>query len=113
MPRVNAATDGGFSQGDFADTGYEDVAAYLSSFPNVHFYKGFFPDSAIGKEPEKQNYRFVHLDLGYLIIHLQQAWIFLPATGGTEGTIVSQDYLQPDLFPGVKKALDDFFWRYS
>ena len=35
----------------------EEVVAYLSAFPNVHYYKGFFPDSATGKEPEKQSYR--------------------------------------------------------
>jgi O-methyltransferase len=107
MPRVNAATDGSFAQGDFADTGYEDVAAYLSSFPNVHFFKGFFPDSAIGKEPEKQSYRFVHLDLDIYESTCKALDFFYPRMV-SGGTIVSHDYSNLTV-PGVKKAFDDFF----
>ena len=107
MPRVNAATDGGFSQGDFADTGYEDVVAYLSPFPNVHFYKGFFPDSALGKEPEKQSYRFVHLDLD-IYESTRKALDFFYPRMVSGGTIVSHDYSNLTV-PGVKKAFDDFF----
>jgi O-methyltransferase len=107
MPGVNATTDGGFSQGDFADTRYEDVVAYLSPFPNVHFYKGFFPDSAIGKEPEKQTYRFVHLDLDiYESTHKALDFFYPRMVSG--GVIVSHDYSNLTV-PGVRKAVDDFF----
>jgi O-methyltransferase len=107
MPTVNATTDGGFSQGDFADTRYEEVVAHLSSFPNVHFYKGFFPDSAIGKEPEKQSYRFVHLDLDiYESTHKALEFFYPRVVSG--GVIVSHDYSHLTV-PGVKKAFHDFF----
>lgn len=107
MPKVNAATDGRFSQGNFADTGYEDVAAYLSAFPNVRFYKGFFPDSAIGKEPEKQTYRFVHLDLDIYESTSKSLDFFYPRMV-SGGIIVSHDYSNLKV-PAVKKAFHDFF----
>jgi O-methyltransferase len=107
MPGVNAATDGGFSKGDFADTRYEEVVAYLSAFPNVHFYKGFFPDSAIGKEPEKQSYRFVHLDLDIYESTYKSLDFFHPRMV-SGGLMVSHDYSNLTA-PGVKKAFDDFF----
>jgi hypothetical protein len=107
MPRVNATVDGGFSQGDFADTRYEEVVAHLSAFKNVHFYKGFFPDSALGKEPEKQNYRFVHLDMDIYESTLKGLEFFYPRTV-PGGMIVSHDYSNLTV-PGVKKAFADFF----
>lgn len=107
MPRVNKATDGHFSQGNFADTGYESVAAYLYSFTNVHFYKGFFPDSAIGKEPEKQSYRFVHLDLDIYESTFNALGFFYPRMV-SGGIIVSHDYSNLNV-PAVKKAFHDFF----
>ena len=107
MPGVNRATDGVFAKGDFADTQYEEVAAYLSAFSHVHFYKGFFPDSAIGKEPEQQHYRFVHLDLDIYESTFKALGFFYPRMV-VGGLIVSHDYACLDA-PGVKKAFDDFF----
>ena len=107
MPKVNAATDGRFSEGNFADTGYEGVVAYLSPFPSVHFYKGYFPDSAVGKEPEKQSYRFVHLDLDIYESTFKALDFFYPRTV-PGGIIVSHDYSNLKV-PAVKKAFQDFF----
>ena len=107
MPKVNAVTDGSFARGDFADTRYEEVAAYLSAFPNVHLYKGFFPDSAIGKEPGQQHYRFVHLDLDiYESTYKALDFFYLRMVPG--GVIVSHDYGCVGA-PGVKQAFDEFF----
>ncbi len=107
MPQTNAATDGGFRTGDFADTAYEDVANYLSRFPNVHIYKGIFPDSAVGKEPANQQYRFVHLDLDICESTYKSLEFFYPRMV-TGGIIVSHDYSRLCV-PGVKKAFTDFF----
>ncbi len=107
MPTVNKSTDGAFSAGDFADTGYEDVVAYLAAFPNLHFYKGFFPDSAVGKEPEQQQFRFVHLDLDIFESTLQALAFFYPRMV-RGGVILSHDYNQC-YAPGVKKAFHEFF----
>jgi O-methyltransferase len=107
MPKVNAATDGRFAQGDFADTRYEEVVAYLSAYRNVHFYKGFFPDSARGREPEKQNFRFVHLDMDIYESTYKALEFFHPRMV-SGGMIVSHDY-SCTRAPGVKKAFDDFF----
>jgi hypothetical protein len=107
MPEVNPATDGNFSEGIFSDTRYEEVVAYLSAYPNVHFYKGYFPDSAIGQEPEKQSYRFVHLDLDIYESTYRALGFFYPRVV-SGGLIVSHDYWCLEA-PGVKKAFDDFF----
>jgi hypothetical protein len=107
MPQVNKNSDGAFSTGDFADTGYEDVRAFLSGFSGVHIFKGFFPDSAIGQEPERQQYRFVHLDLDIYESTFKALSFFYPRmTAG--GVILSHDYNQLAA-PGVKKAFHDFF----
>ena len=107
MPQTNAATDGGFRTGDFADTGFEDVKNYLSRFPNVHIYKGIFPDSAVGKEPANQQYRFVHLDLDIYESTFKSLEFFYPRVVAG-GIIVSHDYSNLTV-PGVKKAFTDFF----
>lgn len=107
MPRVNAAVDARWAKGDFRETGYEDVVAYLAAFPNVHCYKGIFPDSAIGQEPEKQRYRFVHLDVDiHESTHRALQFFYPRLVSG--GMIVSHDYSALPA-PGVKKAFDDFF----
>ncbi len=107
MPQVNVATDGAFSAGDFSDTGYDDVVAYLAEFPKVHFFKGFFPQSALGKEPERQQYRFVHLDLD-IFESTSQALAFFYPRMVPGGIILSHDYGQASA-PGVKKAFREFF----
>jgi O-methyltransferase len=107
MPKVNVAIDGRWAEGDLSETRYEEIVSYLSAFPNVHVYKGFFPDSAIGQEPEKQSYRFVHLDLDIYESTNQALQFFYPRMV-SGGMIVSHDYSAlPTL--GVKKAFDDFF----
>lgn len=107
MPRVNAKTDGVFSTGDFHDTNRDEVAAYLSRFENVRIYEGFFPESAIGKEPERQMYRFVHLDLDIYESTVKALDFFYPRLV-PGGLLVSHDYSSLSA-PGVKKAFGEFF----
>jgi hypothetical protein len=107
MPKVNAALDGRWAQGDFRETRFEEVVAYLSAFPEVHIYKGIFPNSAIGQEPEKQSYRFVHLDVDIYESTYQALKFFYPRLV-SGGMIVSHDYSALPA-PGVRKAFDDFF----
>jgi len=107
MPTTNAATDGGFSAGDFADTSLDDVRSYLNRYSGVHFYKGFFPDSVHGQEPEKLAYRLVHLDVDIKESTLSCLKFFYPRML-QGGAIVSHDYGQLSA-PGVKLAFDEFF----
>ena len=107
LPKANQTMDGGFQEGGFGDTSRDDVAQYLAEFPEVHLYKGFFPDSAKGKEPETKTYRFVHLDLDLYESTLNALGFFYPRmTPG--GVIVSHDYNCLGV-PGVAKAFHEFF----
>jgi hypothetical protein len=107
MPEVDAKRDGVFSKGDFADTQYNEVVSYLSGYKNVHAYKGFFPESAVDKEPEQQTYRFVHLDMDIYDSTIQALRFFYPRM--VRGALlVSHDYNRLDA-PGVKRAFNEFF----
>lgn len=107
MPKVNPAVDARWAEGDFWETRYEEVVTYLSAFPNVHCYKGIFPDSAIGQAPEKQSYRFVHLDVDiHESTHRALQFFYPRLVSG--GMIISHDYSALPA-PGVKKAFDEFF----
>lgn len=107
MPTVNKSVDGVFNTGDFADTSLEGVKAYLSDFPNVHLFKGFFPDSAIGKEPESLQYRFVHLDVDIYESTIKSLEFFYPRMV-KGGILISHDYGKTAA-PGVAKAFGEFF----
>jgi O-methyltransferase len=107
MPKTNANTDGGFSAGDFADTSLENVRAYLSGYSDLHFHKGFFPDSASGGEAENLQYRLVHLDVDIRESTFNSLKFFYPRML-RGGVIVSHDYGQLTA-PGVKLAYDEFF----
>ncbi len=107
MPQTNAATDGNFATGDFADTSLEDVRRYLSGYSDIHFHKGFFPASAIGSAAENLQYRLAHLDVDIRESTLGCLEFFYPRML-RGGVILSHDYGQLSA-PGVKSAFDDFF----
>jgi O-methyltransferase len=107
MPTVNKSTDGVFNTGDFADTSLEDVRSYLAKFPNVSLYRGFFPDSALGKQPEALSYRFVHLDVDIYESTLKALQFFYPRMV-KGGIIISHDYGKI-VAPGVAQAFHEFF----
>jgi O-methyltransferase len=83
------------------------VNDYLRDFPNVHYYQGFFPASALGQEPERQSYRLVHLDLDLYQSTRAGLEFFYPRMV-RGGLIVSHDY-NAVTAPGVRKAFHEFF----
>jgi O-methyltransferase len=70
----------------------------------VHIVAGFFPESAKQNAPDRVCFAYVDFDL-YRPIH--DALEFVDQRMQKEGTIVVDDYGHP-LFPGVRKAVDDF-----
>jgi len=107
LPPVDKKIDPGFGTGQFSETSLELVKDYLKAYPNVHFYPGFFPASAQGQEPERQSYRFVHLDLD-LYQSTFDALGFFYSKMVRGGIIVSHDYNNVNA-GGVKRAFHEFF----
>jgi O-methyltransferase len=98
--------------GNFLDTSPEFVARYVGDGTppaNVHTVKGWFPESFKGLED--RSWRFIHLDMD----------LYEPTRAGLEilwprvvpgGVMVFHDYENLS-FPGVKKAVDDYFDRHG
>lgn len=80
----------------------ESVQAFLEGFPNVHFHKGLFPDSAA--DVPDQKYAFVHLDVDLYESTLAGLKYFYPKMI-TGGVILSHDY---SILAGVKQAFTEF-----
>lgn len=83
-------------------TSVESVREFLDGHPNVHFHKGFFPDSTAGLE--EKPYCFVHLDVDLFESTLAALEYFYPKMV-PGGVILSHDY---SILVGVKKAFDEF-----
>lgn len=91
-----------FHSGQFASS-FEKVQAYLSSHPEIHFYKGLFPSTATPVESEK--FSFIHIDVDLYETTLACLNFFYPRM--TKGAIlISHDYIWAD---GVRKAFEEFF----
>jgi len=82
----------------------ESVSAYLSTYKNVHFVKGFFPDSATGIIPEDVQFAFVHLDVDLYESTIKSLEYVLPRLI-SGGIVLSHDY---SLLAGVKAAFHEF-----
>jgi hypothetical protein len=94
--------DGAFCEGQYQSS-LEDVQQYLSLYKNLHFYKGFFPDTA---DPVKdRSFSFVHLDVDLYESTLSALEFFWPRMVDG-GAILSHDY---STAKGVKMAFDEFF----
>ena len=107
LPQGTLNEDPGFGAGQFSETSLEQVSAYLKAFKNVHIYKGLFPASVSGQDPEQQRYRLVHLDLDLYQSTLDALSFFYPRMA-KGGVIVSHDY-NYRRGVGVKKAFKEFF----
>jgi O-methyltransferase len=83
--------------------GLESVQEYLQGYPNLHYHKGVFPESARSM-PEK-TYAFVHFDVDLYEGTLGCLEYFYPRMA-RGGVLLSHDY---DWASGVRKAFDDFF----
>lgn len=81
----------------------EEVQEYLKKFPNVHFHKGLFPDSA--KDVPEQQYSFAHFDVDLYEGTKACLQYFYPRMI-PGGIMISHDY---GLLAGVEKAFDEFF----
>jgi O-methyltransferase len=90
-----------FWEGQFAAT-QESVQRYLGRYPNVHFYKGLFPETA---DPIMDlKFCFVHLDVDFYEATRAGLEIFYPRMV-PGGVLMSHDYNAA----GVHRAIDEFF----
>ncbi len=94
--------DRAFHKGQYACS-LETVKNYLAGFPNVYFYKGYFPRTS--GPVEGRRFSFVHLDVDLYESTTQALQFFYPRLSAG-GLIVSHDYVE---FEGVRQAFDEFF----
>jgi len=91
-----------FYEGKFSAS-YDDVKKYLSTDPNVSFYKGIFPATS---DPIKdKTFSMVNLDVD-TYESTKQCLEFFYSRMSPGGILLSHDYITA---PGVKKAFDNFF----
>ena len=90
-----------FTEGQYG-ADLEDVRAYLSAYPNVHLYKGFFP--ATSGPIASKKFAFVHLDVD-LYESTKASLEFFYSRMSPGGVLLSHDYMTAE---GVKKAFDEF-----
>ena len=101
LPAASAA-DGPVHREKQYDTSIERVQEFLQGYANVHFHKGFFPDSAAGlQEP---TYCFVHADVDLYASTKACLEYFYPRLI-PGGILISHDY---SILAGVKQAFTEF-----
>lgn len=101
LPAVDAIDDR-FEKGQYAAP-LEEVQRTLAGYPNLHFYKGVFPDTA-GPVADR-TFSFVHLDVDTHRSTLACLEFFYPRLS-PGAVLISHDYANA---AGVRKAFDDFF----
>lgn len=103
LPDLSGADDSKkFQKGQFRAL-FESVKDYLQKYPDVYFYKGYFPSTA---EPVKnKTFAFVNIDVDIYESTLSCLEFFYPRMN-RGGVILSHDYVNA---AGVRKAFDDFF----
>jgi O-methyltransferase len=91
----------------FKDTSIDYVRNFIGSNDKVIYCKGYFPDTTL-YVPIETTFAFVHLDPD----------LYQPTKAGCEffyprlskgGVMIIHDYYSGN-WPGVTKAVDDFFW---
>jgi hypothetical protein len=101
LPKSSEADRGVHRERQYACS-LESVQDYLKSYPNVHFYKGIFPDSAAGME--ERQYCFAHFDVDlYEGTRACLEYFYPRMIPG--GVMLSHDY---SILAGVRKAFDEF-----
>ena len=80
----------------------ESAQHYLQQYPNVHFYKGYFPQTT--SQLNGQAYSFVHLDVDLYESTLACLNYFYPRMQ-RGGVMLSHDY---SILAGVRGAFDEF-----
>jgi hypothetical protein len=81
----------------------ESIQKYLDGIPNLHYYKGFCPDSVRGKLDDTR-FAFVHLDVDLYKSTLDCLEYFWPRMN-PGGVILSHDY---SVLEGVRQAFTEF-----
>jgi hypothetical protein len=102
LPQETAA-DERYQGGSFVSS-FEETQNYLKAYPNVHFHKGFFPDTAAGLE--NLRFSFVHLDGDLYESTLNGLKWFYPRMN-RGAMLISHDYYDPK--DGAGKAFEEFF----
>ena len=102
LPRACAA-DGRVHRKHQYTCSLDSVREYLSSYPNVHFAKGLFPDTA-GLIEEKR-FCFAHFDVDLYESTKGCLEFFYPRME-PGGVMISHDY---SLLAGVRQAFGEFF----
>lgn len=89
----------------FSDTSLEAVTRFVAATnQNVHFHKGFFPES-IPASLGDETFAFVHLDADLYAPIWQGLQFFYPRMA-RRGILVVHDY---NSWPGARSAVDEFF----
>jgi O-methyltransferase len=103
LPQVDTNIDAKrFSTGQYA-TSFDAVKKYLSLYPRVHLYEGFFPQTA---GPIKNTrFSFVHLDVD-IYQSTKDSLEFFYTRMEKGGVILSHDYGTAE---GVRRAFAEFF----
>ncbi len=101
LPEVGKS-DPEFGKGGFASS-FEKVQSYLSSFANVSYHVGLFPETANGLEHLR--FSFVHLDVDLYSSTLSGLTWFYPRLN-RGAVLVSHDYVNA---LGVRQAFEEFF----
>jgi O-methyltransferase len=94
--------DSCFGAGQYAAS-FEAVRSYLAKFPNVHIYKGLFPDTSAPIADKR--FSFVHLDVDLYQPTRDSLEFFYPRLN-SGGMFLIHDYLWAE---GVRKAVREFF----
>jgi hypothetical protein len=102
LPEKAACDDKRFFKGLFASS-LDAVKSLLKDYPNVTFYKGLFPDTAL--PIMNKRFSFVHLDVDIYQSTIDSLTFFYPRMS-KGGVLISHDYAYSS---GVKKAFDEFF----
>jgi O-methyltransferase len=103
MPQTDPTKDQHHA-GDFDDTSLESVQKLFQGLENVHFHKGFFPETA--KPIMDKKFALVHCDMDIYSSVLDCCHFFYPKLV-PGGAIIFDDYGAPSC-PGAKKAVDEF-----
>lgn len=94
-----------YKEGDFGDTSFETVMAYLSGCKNIQIHKGLFPSQP--NPVENKTFCMVHVDVDIYKSVMDCCGFFYPRMERS-GIMVFDDYGFP-LCPGAKAAVDEFF----
>lgn len=94
--------DSGFQAGQYACS-LDSVRDYLKDFPNVQFYKGYFPMT--GEPIKSRGFSFVHLDVDLFESTVAAIQFFYPRMN-PGAILISHDYVAA---AGVRRAFDAFF----